>query len=288
MLSKRLARGLIFALCLLSPFSIIPGFKALGMIQIRDGGTITQPCYGYGYAYGNESCTTTTSITNSTANTTTTPATTPTTKTSVSVIPQQSSSSAVNASRCVIATAAYGSELAGPVQFLRDFRDKEVNETYLGNNFLTAFNAWYYSWAPSVAKEEYANGYLRSSVRVAILPLLGSLMIASTIFQLIHPVNPELAVLATGLMASALLGLIYLTPLVFAAVKLKKARLTRRSLFYAALFGIVLTMIGTLGHGTYGILEILPAFLVIEITILSPLTIVKMWKGFGSRRFPAL
>ena len=192
-------------------------------------------------------------------------------------INQELPSSAGNAPKCVIATAAYGSELAGPVQFLRGFRDGEVNETYLGRSFLTAFNAWYYSWAPSVAKEEYVDGYLRSSVQIAILPLLGSLMIASAIFQLIHPVNPELAVLATGLVASALLGLIYLTPLIFAIVKLKKVRLTRRSLFSVALFGFILTMLGTLGHGSYGILEILPALLVIEITILTPLTIVKVF-----------
>ena len=192
-------------------------------------------------------------------------------------INQQLPSSAGNAPKCVIATAAYGSELASPVQFLRSFRDMEVNETYLGRSFLTAFNAWYYSWAPSVAKEEYVDGYLRSSVQVVILPLLGSLMIASTIFQLIHPVNPELAVLATGLVVSALLGLIYLTPLIFTIVKLKKVRLTMRSLFSVALFGFILTMLGTLGHGSYGIIEVLLALLVIEITILSPLIIVKIF-----------
>jgi hypothetical protein len=251
---------------------MIPAFKALGMIQIQDEGAITQPCYGYGYGY--ESCTTTTPSTP----TAVVAASGSTSQTAVSAtINQQASSSAATAPRCVIATAAYGSELAGPVQFLRDFRDNEVNETYLGSSFLTAFNAWYYSWAPSVAKEEYVNGYLRSSVQVAILPLLGTLMIASTIFHLIHPVNPEVAVLATGLLASALLGLIYLTPLIFPIVKLKKVRLTRWSLFYAALFGFILTMLGTLGHGSYGILEVLTGLLVIEITILSPLTIVKVF-----------
>ena len=73
MLSKKLARGLIFALCLLSPFSMVPAFKALGMIQIRDQGTTTQPCYGYA------SCTTTTSTPHTTERTTTTTTTTTTT-----------------------------------------------------------------------------------------------------------------------------------------------------------------------------------------------------------------
>jgi len=68
MLSKKLARGLIFALCLLSPLTMIPTFKALGMIQIQDKGAVTSSCYGYGYA----SCTTTTSTTHRTTTTTTT------------------------------------------------------------------------------------------------------------------------------------------------------------------------------------------------------------------------
>jgi hypothetical protein len=286
-LPKRLARGLIFALCLLAPFSMIPAFKALGMIQIRDEGTITQSCYGYGY----ESCTSTISTANTATSATSSSMNTATSATTVSpqlstsaastsfsttTVSPQLSTSAGNAPKCVIATAAYGSELAGPVQFLRGFRDGEVNETYLGRSFLTAFNAWYYSWAPSVAKAEYVNGYLRGAVRITILPLLGTLMIASSVFKLIYPMNPELAVLATGLVASSLLGLIYLTPLVFAIAEEKKLRLTKQSLLFAALLGFMLTIVGTLGHGTFGMTEILTSLLVVEIAILTPLAVVRI------------
>ncbi|HXZ90403.1 MAG TPA: hypothetical protein VEG61_05020 [Candidatus Dormibacteraeota bacterium] len=66
MQSKKLARGLIFALCLLSPFTLIPTFRALGMIQIHDQGAPTTSCNGYGYGYGYSSCTTTTSKTSTT------------------------------------------------------------------------------------------------------------------------------------------------------------------------------------------------------------------------------
>ena len=73
MLSKRLARGLIFALCLLSPLTMIPAFKALGMIQIlRHQATTTQPCYGYA------SCSTTNSTTISSTSSTPVGATTST------------------------------------------------------------------------------------------------------------------------------------------------------------------------------------------------------------------
>ncbi len=108
-----------------------------------------------------------------------------------------------SSSKCIIATAAYGSELAAPVQFLRNFRDNRVAGTYLGRIFISAFNAWYYSWAPAVAQAEYGNNYLRAAVRVIILPLLGSLMLAESVFDLIHPINPEFAVLTAGIVASA-------------------------------------------------------------------------------------
>lgn len=55
-------------------------------------------------------------------------------------------------SSCVIATAAYGSELATPVQLLRSFRDNKIQATHVGSMFMKAFNRWYYGWAPSVSK----------------------------------------------------------------------------------------------------------------------------------------
>ena len=79
---------------------------------------------------------------------------------------------------CVIATAAYGSNLAGPVQFLREFRNEIVNRTVLGSAFLSAFNGWYYSWAPGVARVESTSNMLRAAVRVFIIPLIGSLFVA--------------------------------------------------------------------------------------------------------------
>lgn len=53
-------------------------------------------------------------------------------------------------SNCFIATAAYGSELAPPVQFLRDFRD----QTVLKSKFKRAFEAMlsvYYRFSPPIA-----------------------------------------------------------------------------------------------------------------------------------------
>ena len=44
---------------------------------------------------------------------------------------------------CLIATAAYGSEMAPQVQFLREIRDNKVLNTESGSSFMTGFNQFY-------------------------------------------------------------------------------------------------------------------------------------------------
>jgi len=76
---------------------------------------------------------------------------------------------------CLIATATYGSELAPKVQFLREIRDNTVLSTASGTSFMTAFNAFYYSFSPAVADLERQNPMFKETVKVAITPLLSSL-----------------------------------------------------------------------------------------------------------------
>ena len=47
---------------------------------------------------------------------------------------------------CLIATAAYGSEMAPQVQFLREIRDNQLMNTESGMSFMTGFNQVYYSF----------------------------------------------------------------------------------------------------------------------------------------------
>ena len=47
---------------------------------------------------------------------------------------------------CLIATAAFGSEMAPQVQFLREIRDGTVLQTQSGSTFMTGFNQFYYSF----------------------------------------------------------------------------------------------------------------------------------------------
>lgn len=122
-------------------------------------------------------------------------------------------SAQVAPSRCLIATAAFGSEIAPQVQALREFRDGFVMKTFAGENFMNAFNVFYYSWSPYVAQAEYGNEALRAIIRTSIYPLLWILNLSK---QSVEPLStiPELAVLISGVIASSLIGLVYFSPII--------------------------------------------------------------------------
>ena len=76
---------------------------------------------------------------------------------------------------CLIATAAFGSEMAPQVQFLREIRDNTVMSTQAGTSFMTGFNQFYYSFSPYVADYERENPIFKEAVKVTLTPLLTSL-----------------------------------------------------------------------------------------------------------------
>jgi len=80
-----------------------------------------------------------------------------------------------NGGGCLIATAAFGSEMAPQVQFLREIRDNTVLQTESGTNFMTGFNQFYYSFSPVVADYERENPAFKEAVKVTLTPLLASL-----------------------------------------------------------------------------------------------------------------
>jgi hypothetical protein len=77
----------------------------------------------------------------------------------------------------LIATAAFGSEMAPQVQFLREIRDNTVLQTESGTSFMTGFNQFYYSFSPVVADYERENPAFKEAVKIAITPMLTSLAI---------------------------------------------------------------------------------------------------------------
>ena len=76
---------------------------------------------------------------------------------------------------CLIATAAFGSEMAPQVQFLREIRDNTVLQTESGSAFMTGFNQFYYSFSPAVADYERENPVFKEAVKITLTPLLSSL-----------------------------------------------------------------------------------------------------------------
>ena len=118
---------------------------------------------------------------------------------------------------CLIATAAYGSELAPQVQFLREIRDSALLSTASGTSFMAGFNQFYYSFSPAVADLERENVVFRDAVRVAITPGLYTLNIMTLADQ-----NSDASVIAFGLLAIAAIAGIYVTGPVLAIRTIRK------------------------------------------------------------------
>jgi len=76
---------------------------------------------------------------------------------------------------CLIATAAFGSEMAPQVQFLREIRDSTVLQTESGTSFMAGFNQFYYSFSPVIADYERENPAFKEVVKLTLTPLLTSL-----------------------------------------------------------------------------------------------------------------
>lgn len=78
---------------------------------------------------------------------------------------------------CLIATSAYGTELAPQVQLLREIRDHILLQTSSGSSFMTSFNAIYYSFSPIVADLERQNSLFKEVVKIIITPMLHTVSI---------------------------------------------------------------------------------------------------------------
>ena len=134
-------------------------------------------------------------------------------------------SAAEGGSKCIVATATYGSELSPQVQFLRDFRENIALRTFAGSAFMMVFNAWYYSWSPLVAASIAANPTVKAVMQVILKPLLEILQLSTVIFSLLS-FSSEFAIVAAGFIASALIGLVYFVPpttmILIAVARLRK------------------------------------------------------------------
>ena len=78
---------------------------------------------------------------------------------------------------CLVATAAYGTELAPQVQLLREVRDVALAPTAAGSAFMGAFNAVYYAFSPAVADFMRDHPAAAHAARIAAAPLLSILSV---------------------------------------------------------------------------------------------------------------
>lgn len=118
-------------------------------------------------------------------------------------------------SQCLIATAAFGSELSPQVKYLRHFRDHYILSTASGSAFMNIFNSIYYSFSPQVAQYEREQPWFQGITRVALYPLFGILMTAERGYSTIG--GGEAGSVLAGAIASSLTGIVYLWPAGFAA-----------------------------------------------------------------------
>lgn len=76
---------------------------------------------------------------------------------------------------CLIATAAFGTELSPQVQFLREIRDNKLQQSNFGSSFLSGFNQFYYTFSPTIADWQRENSFFKDAVKIGITPMLMSL-----------------------------------------------------------------------------------------------------------------
>ena len=115
-----------------------------------------------------------------------------------------------NGGGCLIATAAFGSELAPQVQLLREIRDGKVITTKSGLAFMNGFNQFYYSFSPAIADYERENAMFKESVKLILTPLLTSLALLQYV-----DIDSESEILGYGIGVILLnVGMYFVTPVV--------------------------------------------------------------------------
>ena len=118
---------------------------------------------------------------------------------------------------CLIATAAFGSELAAPVQQLRELRDETLMQTGAGSGFVSGFNAIYYTFSPVIADYERENPLFRDMVRLSITPMIHTLSILNHL-----DMSNNFEVITYGIAVLVLTILVYAGPPVMAVFLIRR------------------------------------------------------------------
>ena len=205
----------------------------------------------------------------------------PTTTTSTATFTFVGTSQGISTS-CPITYVTNGNRLQPYAQFLRNFRDNQIQNTTAGRTFLTTFNAWYYSWAPSVAYSAATSPYAYSAVQAAVIPLLGILYTSYYSYTLVAPLSAEAAAITAGLVAASLIGVIYFAPIAYVASRIIRRRshitITRWTLGPSAAWLAASTMMALTAYatGSLSLLAFATSSLVLSTLSLATLTSTRL------------
>jgi peptide/nickel transport system substrate-binding protein len=163
-------------------------------------------------------------------------------------------------SGCLIATAAYGSELSPQVQYLRNFREQYILSTAAGSAFMGTFNSIYYSFSPQVADYEREQPWLQSIVKAGLYPLFGILMISERAH--FGAGGGEMGALASGSVAGVLIGAVYLWPAAVSTRIQKRLHPATRILLLISGASLALTVVGIVANNSQLLSVSTPVFVV--------------------------
>ena len=161
-------------------------------------------------------------------------ATQPVSNTSSTSTSSTSTTSSVSSSpmptSCPVSYALSNSEVAPLAEQLRAFRDHSIMKTRSGSAFMILFNTWYYSYSPHLTSYVSTHQTQRVLLRYSLYPLVAILYASYYSYMLISPLSTDAGVIAAGIVAASLLGLIYLAPIWYGVTLLIKRSVKRSSL----------------------------------------------------------
>lgn len=177
---------------------------------------------------------------------------------------------------CPVSYVTNGNRLQPYADFLRSFRNNEIQNTTAGRTFLTTFNAWYYSWAPSAAYSAATNPYAYTAIQTTVIPLLGILYASYYSYGFVAPLSTEAAAITAGLVAASLIGVIYLAPIAYLTSRIlrRHVKVTRITLAPSTLWLTASTLLTLTAYvtGSVTLLAFATTSLILSTLSLTTLT----------------
>jgi len=193
----------------------------------------------------------------------------------------------IQSSGCLIATATYGSELSPEVHSLRRFRDTRILPTFAGSQFMAVFDNFYYSFSPNIAEYVSKSAAARSMLRVLLYPLVKILNLAELASRP-FTFNCELGALVAGLVASALIGAIYVFPMILIPLifmnkrRMLPSRKPILSLMFLFLFSISIIVLSEFSRSAFTMMFGTLSFVLTAILLSSLLLGVAVVKNLST------